>query len=128
MGKNGYWYSILESKSSLSLSLYCSRSGCSCSGGTSCVSSFLFIDRPIPNELKQLSSPNPSSSNSGPLAKKLKPNGFGAKASSDGSEIKFGDVLKVFRVNIKDLKKRDEYQVSLTLFLSLSLSLSLGRT
>ncbi|GAA5879309.1 hypothetical protein JCM16303_003161 [Sporobolomyces ruberrimus] len=87
----------------------------SCGGVTGDGEEWLLVfdpGKPIPAELKQLSSPNPSSSsNSGPLAKKVKPNGFGAKASSDGSEIKFGDVLKVFRVNIKDLKKRDEYQI-----------------
>ncbi|GAA5971871.1 hypothetical protein JCM3765_004709 [Sporobolomyces pararoseus] len=73
--------------------------------------------KPISNELKRLSNPALSSTDSGPLAKKFKPNGFGtsssssAKNASGDQDFKFGDVLKVFRVNMKDLKKKDEYQI-----------------
>jgi len=79
--------------------------------------------RPISNDLKSLSTSasTPASSSSSdstsqePLSKRFKPNGFGrlssTKQSSSTSDWKFGDVLKGFRVNMKDLKKRDEYQV-----------------
>jgi len=83
-------------------------------------------NRPISNELKRLSTTTTSFENHRsppppPPSKKFKPNGFGrSKTSSssnddvdvNGGGYKFGDVLKVFRVNMKDLKKRDEYQVS----------------
>ncbi|GAA5981902.1 hypothetical protein JCM5350_006559 [Sporobolomyces pararoseus] len=76
--------------------------------------------KPVSNELKRLADPtfsSSTSSDSGPLAKKFKPNGFGTSSSSSAKnasvdqDFKFGDVLKVFRTNMKDLKKKDEYQI-----------------
>lgn len=76
--------------------------------------------RPIANDLKSLvastSTPLSASASQEPLSKKFKPNGFGRLSSNKQSspssdDWKFGDVLKGFRVNMKDLKKRDEYQV-----------------
>ncbi|GAA6009831.1 hypothetical protein JCM11491_000831 [Sporobolomyces phaffii] len=80
--------------------------------------------KPIPNDLKRLSQASlENSDDSPPLAKKYKPSGFGQLSSAmsktkskdesvgRGGDVKFGDVLKVFRVNMKDLKKRDEYQI-----------------
>ncbi|GAA5837453.1 hypothetical protein JCM3766R1_000447 [Sporobolomyces carnicolor] len=90
--------------------------------------------KPISNELKNLATA-PTLESGQPLAKKPKLNGFGrashaAAASTTPSlsssssslkgtanrpegnvELKFGDVLKVFRVNMKALKRKDEYQI-----------------
>ncbi|GAA5826366.1 hypothetical protein JCM10212_005715 [Sporobolomyces blumeae] len=81
------------------------------------------------------SSSSSSSRSKPPVLKRLKPNGFGSltkarplqqgdgqrgQTRDDGTrrtdpsrldDLKFGDVLKVFRINLKDLKKRDEYQI-----------------
>lgn len=37
--------------------------------------------------------------------------GFGKSKEKDDGDLKFGDVLKCFRVNMNELKKRNEYQV-----------------
>lgn len=95
---------------------------------------YLFAgSRPISNELKNLATA-PTLESGQPLAKKPKLNGFGRASHAAGAgttpslssssslkgsadhpkgnvELKFGDVLKVFRVNMKALKRRDEYQV-----------------
>ncbi|GAA5919536.1 hypothetical protein JCM1841_000997 [Sporobolomyces salmonicolor] len=55
--------------------------------------------------LKKLKSTLSSSSSS------TKPGGFGRRGGKKEEEIKFSEVLKVVRVNMKDLKKRDEYQI-----------------
>ncbi|GAA5936927.1 uncharacterized protein JCM15063_000101 [Sporobolomyces koalae] len=80
---------------------------------------------PISNEIKQLANGFDTDSQKqeeDPCRKKLKRNGFQDKLSrfdhslrteTNPHEFKFGQVLKVFRVNMKNLKRRDEYQILL---------------
>ncbi|GAA5911388.1 hypothetical protein JCM5296_002967 [Sporobolomyces johnsonii] len=88
--------------------------------------------KPIPQDLKRAASslssastlehdPPSCSDEHSPLKKlkstlssspsSTKPGGFGRRGGKKEDEIKFGEVLKVVRVNMKDLKKRDEYQI-----------------
>ncbi|GAA5971333.1 hypothetical protein JCM11641_008310 [Rhodosporidiobolus odoratus] len=71
--------------------------------------------KPIPQDVKRAAA---KSSSTFPPLKKQKSSptastsrlAFG-KGDKDGDELKSGDVLKVFRVKMKELKKKDEYQI-----------------